>query len=113
MATTSWVMPKPQIGDVVLFSSDCMYFSNPTVGWVIQEPGDSTISILAFTATGFLQRNSVHHKDDPALKGDHGWHELGVWDFAPATRAMMELREMVEQEPEPPKVTSGRQAAAK
>lgn len=87
-----WQMPIPQIGDVVLFSTDYRTFSDPTVGWVASEPGDSTISIVTFTPTGYaLVRNSVHHRDDPALHSDHGWHDLGVWEFAPGTKAMREL----------------------
>jgi hypothetical protein len=106
-------MPQPRPGDVVLFSTDYITFSNPTVGWVIGQPGDSTISILVFTPTGFVQRNSVHHKDDPAFKGDHGWHDLGCWDFAPITRDILELTAPAKVEKAPEKVTSGREAVAK
>lgn len=81
----NWTMPRPRVGDVVLFSSDVHSFSNPTVGWVIKEPGDSTVYILTFTHTGWVERPSVHHKDDPAISGDNGWSDLGVWDFAPIT----------------------------
>lgn len=92
MSSTDFRMPIPKVGDTVLFSTDYRTFSNPTVGWVIQEPGDSTISILTFTPTGYaLVKNSVHHKDDPALQGDHGWHDLGCWDWAPITKIMNEL----------------------
>ena len=92
MNTTEWRMPRPQIGDVVLFSKDLAGFSSPTVGWVMQEPGDTTISIVTFTPSGYaMVHNSCHHKDDPALKQDHGWQDLGVWDFAPSTRVVREL----------------------
>lgn len=92
VATTNWTMPRPNIGDVVLFSKDLLSFSRPSVGWVMQEPGETTISIVTFTSTGYaMVHNSCHHKDDPALKGDHGWQDLGCWDFAPSTLAMREL----------------------
>lgn len=92
MSSTDWVMPKPNVGDVVLFSKDCRTFADPVVGFVVKTPGDSTITILTFTATGYsMVYSSCHHKDDPALKGDHGWADLGVWDFAPSTVAIREL----------------------
>lgn len=83
-----WTMPRPAMGDLVLFSTDIFNFSNPTVGWVIQEPGDSTVRILTFTTTGWVDRPSVHHKDDPDIRRDNGWAELGCWDFAPITQAI-------------------------
>lgn len=90
MSTTDWSMPMPELGDTVLFSSDMMTFASPSVGWVT-EVGDTTISILTFTPNGFVQRNSVHHKDDPDLRGDHGWHDLGCWQFAHGTATLREL----------------------
>jgi hypothetical protein len=85
-------MPRPSIGDVVLFSKDYKTFGDPSVGFVIKEPGATTISILTFTPTGYpMVYSSCHHKDDPALLGDHGWQELGVWDFAPSTLTIRDL----------------------
>lgn len=84
----TWTMPRPNMGDVVLFSTDLHSFSDPTIGFVIKQPGDTTVHILTFTPTGWVDRPSVHHKDDPLLKGDHGWADLGVWDFAPVTLAI-------------------------
>lgn len=105
-----WTMPIPNIGDVVLFSTDYRGFSDPIAGWVASEPGDSTISIVTFTPTGYaLVRNSVHHKDDPALLGDHGWQDLGAWEFAPGTKAIRELM----APPEKSEKQRGREAASK
>ena len=87
-----WTMPRPNIGDIVLFSKDYRTFSDPVIGFVMKEPGATTISILTFTPSGYsLVHDSCHHRDDPALRGDHGWQDLGVWDFAPATAAIREL----------------------
>lgn len=103
--TTDWKMPVPQIGDVVLFSKDYRTFSDPVVGFVMKEPGSTTITILTFTPSGYaMVYNSCHHKDDPALQGDHGWQDLGAWDFAPATLTIRELT----AEP-----TSGRKSSSK
>jgi hypothetical protein len=90
MANTSdnWQMPRPSIGDIVLFSTDIHNFSNPVLGFVIQEPGDSTVRVLTFTPHGWVDRPSTHHKDDPQIHGDHAWDDLGVWQFAPITEAV-------------------------
>jgi hypothetical protein len=94
MSDKEWNMPIPNIGDVVLFSKDLSGFNDPVIGFVAKEPGSSTISILVFTQSGYsMVHNSCHHKDDPALQGDHGWDELGVWDFAPITKQLHKLKD--------------------
>jgi len=91
--TKAWTMPKPSIGDVVLFSTDFRTFKNPTIGFVITKPGQDTISVLAFTRHGTAQvYDSCHHRDDPALQGDHGWEDLGAWEFAEGTKMLRELK---------------------
>ena len=90
--TQTFTPPVPDIGDTVLFSKDLKNFSDPVVGFVAGEPGSSTISILVFNRAGYaLVHNSCHHKDDPRLNGDHGWDDLGVWDFAPLTLQIKNL----------------------
>ena len=89
---SSWKMPRPHIGDTVLFSKDSTGFTDPMAGWVIKEPAATTISILTFTPSGYaMVYNGCHHRDDPALKGDHGWTDSGAWDFAPLTLAIRDL----------------------
>ena len=91
-ATKTWKMPKPNIGDIVLFSMDYANFSDPTIGFVVAEPGDTTINILTFSPSGYaLVHTSCHHKDDPALLRDNGWQGLGVWEFAQTTATIREL----------------------
>jgi len=93
MTTTTFKMPKPAIGDVVLFSKDYKNFQNPVVGFVMKEPGDTTISILTFTQAGMaMVQDSVHHLDDPSLHGDHGWQDLGAWKFAEMTNTVRDLQ---------------------
>lgn len=90
--STEWKMPKPNVGDVVLFSKDYNTFANPVAGFVVKEPGESTISILTFTAAGYaLVHESCHHRSDPAVHADNAWKDFGVWDFAPSTAAIREL----------------------
>lgn len=89
---TEWSMPRPQIGDTVIFSKDSKAFTDPVAGWVIKEPNTATISILTFTPSGYaMAYNGVHHRDDPALKGDNGWSDSGAWEFAPLTQSIREL----------------------
>lgn len=90
MTSTEWAMPAPELGDAVLFSVDVAGFTDPTLGWVIKV-GDTTISILTFTPSGFVQRDSVHHKDDPSLQVELGWRDLGCWQFATSTATLREL----------------------
>lgn len=93
---TNWQMPRPNQGDIVLFSNDMQNFSSPAIGWVLKEPGHSTLQLLVFTEqNGWLVKPSVHHKDDPALLGDHKWHDLGVWDFTETTKAAAARRQEV------------------
>lgn len=86
MDSTEWAMPKVRIGDVVLFSKDYKTFDSPTPAFVTGV-GDTTISVSAITQAGMMWHASVHHKDDPALHGDHGWQDLGVWEFTDLTKA--------------------------
>lgn len=82
-------MPRPGIGDAVLYSNDHTSFSDPVLGWVIREPGDSAVHLLVFTPElGFVEKNSVRHRDDPAIKDNPGWWEHGVWAFTQAQEAI-------------------------
>jgi hypothetical protein len=92
MGTTEWVMPRPNIGDTVVFSKDSKAFTDPMAGWVVKEPGGSTISILTFTASGYaMVYHGCHHRDDPALKGDNGWSDSGAWEFSSLALAIRDL----------------------
>jgi hypothetical protein len=92
-------MPRPRPGDLILFSTDIHNFSNPCIGWVTDERGECTVSLLAFTPTGFVQKSSVHHKDDPALLENPGWAELGCWDYAPLTALVQKLTAHADAKP--------------
>lgn len=98
----AWKMPKVNVGDCVLYSNDIHNFSDPTIGWVLKLPKESTITVLAFTAAGFVEKTSVHHKDDPSLHADHGWENLGVWDYTPQGRIVAELGETAPKTQAPP-----------
>ena len=87
----AWRMPNVSQGDCVLFSTDVHNFSNPTLAWVLKEPKDSTITVLAFTNNGFIEKSSVHHKDDPSLHQEHGWQDLGAWDYTKQCKCLHDL----------------------
>lgn len=77
-------MPRPRVGDLVQWSSDVHHFSSPSIGWIMAEPGATTVNILTFSqGVGFAERLGVHHKDDPAIKDNPGWQESGCWALTP------------------------------
>lgn len=92
-------MSRPQPGDLVLFSTDVHHFSNPCIGWVTDERGECTVNLLTFTPAGFVQKTSVHHKDDPALLENPGWVEIGCWDYAPLTSMIHSLAANAQAKP--------------
>jgi hypothetical protein len=96
-----FVMPKPRPGDLVLFSHDISNFSTPVLGWVQDDRGESAVNLLAFSLGGFVYKTSVHHKDDPALLENPGWHEFGCWDYAPITKQLQELAKHGNQNAKP------------
>ena len=87
----SFAMPRPRPGDVILYSTDIAHFTNPVIGWVTDDRGDSAINLLAFSPAGFVFKTSVHHKDDPLLRENPGWAEYGCWDYAAVTTQIHEL----------------------
>lgn len=94
----SFQMPRPKIGDMVLWSSDCFHFSDPAIGWVIADPGQSTISVLTFsTGLGFVERVGCHHKDDPALRDNPGWQDSGCWAYTAQQQTINKLDGLASQ----------------
>ena len=92
---TQYQMPRPQPGDLILFSTDIHHFTNPCVGWVTDERGECTVNVLAFTASGFVQKSSVHHKDDPGIVENAEWARLGAWEHKPKDSRLSVLSEKV------------------
>lgn len=95
----SWKMPKVSQGDCVLFSNDIHNFSNPTLAWVLHPPKASTITVLAFTNSGFVEKLSVHHREDPLLTVEQGWRDLGAWDYTEQCKAIHDLTDAPEASP--------------
>lgn len=82
----TWEMPIPRAGDMVLFSPDPKNFDSATIGFCYKRPGGTTIDILVFTQSGWVDRRSVHHKDDPGWVEANHWLDDGAWDLAPITK---------------------------
>jgi hypothetical protein len=79
-------MPIPRAGDIVLYSTDRQNFANATIGFVYKRPGGTTIDILVFTPSGWVDRRSVHHKDDPGWLESKHWGADGAWELAQITQ---------------------------
>lgn len=94
----SFQMPRPNIGDVVQWSHDCFGFTNPAIGWVVQNPGQSTVCILTFSpGLGFVERMGCHHKDDPALKDNPGWQDAGCWAYTASQQTINKMDSLASQ----------------
>ena len=90
---------RPQAGDLVLFSPDAINFTTPTLAWVTDSRGESTINLLAFVGGTFHYRSGVHRRDEPDLVNQPGWQENGAWEFAPLTKAIYKLVNNGESKP--------------
>jgi hypothetical protein len=98
MPDESFSPPKVQIGDCVYWYSDPLTCAEPSLGWICERPGVQTLSILSFsTNTGFIERPSVRHRDDPGLLENAEWRKWGCWEFAPQTAALKKLDGMMAQ----------------
>jgi hypothetical protein len=81
--------PEVRLGDQVFWYHDTLNLTAPLVGWVSRDPGQHTIAIIVFAPdVGFLEKQSVRHKDDPGLAENPAWRTWGCWDFSPAHKDM-------------------------
>lgn len=87
------------VGDMVLYYSDPFASCEPLIGWIVKKPGAQTVSILCFSAeTGFVEKNSVRHKDDPFWKESESaasWARWGCYEPHPTTLAIREIKPLV------------------
>lgn len=95
----SWQMPQLAVGDLVLYYSNPVNPRDPQLGFVVEKPGITAISILVFgQSTGFIEKKSVRHKADPFWKESetaNSWAKWGCFDLHPMTELMPQLNEMV------------------
>lgn len=73
----SFVMPKPVIGQTVLWYPNADKNGDPEVT-IVRKRGHRTI--VVGTALG-VNREAVRHVDDPKLRQSLSQRESGAWDF--------------------------------
>jgi len=94
-AASDFVHPIVRLGDMVYWYNDPMNPADPQVGWVCRRPGVNTVTILVFAPdSGFLEKPSVRHRDDPGLSENVMWRTWGCWEFSPMSKELARLREM-------------------
>ncbi len=103
----SWEMPKLTVGDRVLFYDNPFSASSePQFGFVSSRPGKETIQILVFTASsGFVEKMSVRHMDDPFWKNSdmaQKWQVWGAWKLHPELQVIKEIKEVLDRKTKVP-----------
>jgi hypothetical protein len=87
-----------ELGDMVLFYDNPQNPTDPCVGWVSRRPGINTVYILTFSPdTGFVEKPSVRHADDPGLTENAAWRQWGCWRFHPSTEALKRMNTLMPQ----------------
>ncbi len=98
MSNGTFSPPSARIGDTVYWHNDPLSCSDPCLGWVCERPGVKTVTILSFSPnTGFQEKSSVRHKDDPGLSENAEWRRWGCWEYAPVTAQLRKLDGMMAQ----------------
>ena len=96
---SEWKQPELRVGDLVLYYSNPINPVEPLLGFVVERPGKTSISILAFgQSTGFIEKKSVRHKDDPFWKEDesaNAWHKWGCYTLHPLTEMMPVMKKLI------------------
>jgi hypothetical protein len=86
------------LGDLVYYYDNPLVRKDPALGWVCRRPGINTVSILVFSPdSGFIEKPSVRHIDDPGLTESAAWRQWGAWSFAPATETLKKLDRLMPQ----------------
>lgn len=91
-------LPELRVGNLVLFYSDPIGTCEPMIGWVLKKPGIHSISILCFSeATGFVEKTSVRHREDPFWRESESasaWQKWGCFEVHPDTIALQSIPEI-------------------
>jgi len=84
--------PEVIVGDLVFWYSDPVNPQSPSMGWISKKPGVNTVNILVWgESTGFVEKPSVRHRDDPFWKESESaasWQRWGCWEQHPQTIAL-------------------------
>ena len=89
------------IGDMVLFHNNPVHPNRATaaMGWISGPPGTSTITCVIWAQnSGFVERQSVRHIDDPFWKENEtagAWAKWGAFEVHPNTKMLKEMQQML------------------
>jgi hypothetical protein len=90
--------PAVEIGDTVLYYDNPLNQKDPTLGWVSRRPGVNTLYVLVFSPdSGFIEKPSVRHGDDPGLQENAAWRQWGCWRMHPNTATLKRLDSLLPQ----------------
>lgn len=96
---SEWAMPELAVGDLVLYYANPVNPRDPALGFVVEKPGRTALSILVFgQSTGWIEKKSVRHVDDPFWKESetaNAWAKWGCYTLHPMTKLMPQLNDMV------------------
>lgn len=99
--TSPFKQPEVMVGDMVLYYANPIHKQDAYMGWVCRKPGLNAISILVWSeGTGFVEKQSVRHADDPFWKDNENsaaWHKWGCYELHPQTKALKEVTAMLTQ----------------
>ena len=88
----TFVPPEVKPGDIVYWYRDPLNLRDPNVGIVVGPPGAMTITILLLgSQSGFVEKQSVRHKDDPGLRDNADWRLWGCWEYSSLTETIKRL----------------------
>lgn len=98
MEAESFSPPSVRVGDSVYWYNDPLSCNEPTLGWIVQRPGAFTVSILTFSPnSGFQEKPSVRHKDDPGLQENADWRQWGCWELTPQAGQLRKIDSLTTQ----------------
>lgn len=86
--------PDVGIGTQVLYYRDPMNPQDPQLGFVSEKPGAQTLTISVMTRSGFVEKASVRHIDDPGLKENPAWRQWGCWDLTDTEKTLRRVAGM-------------------
>lgn len=96
---STFTQPELSVGSLVYWYSDPIGKCEPVMGWVLKKPGIHSITILVFSeTTGFVEKTSVRHKEDPFWRESEtaqAWHKWGCYEVHPDTLALQEVKSLV------------------
>ena len=93
-----YTLPELKVGNMVLWYSDPMGPSEPSMGWVSRRPGSQTITILIWADdAGLVEKPSVRHVEDPFWAENpsaKAWVKWGAFRLHPDTILLQQVADI-------------------